>query len=338
MGDLLFEESPVSKLIWEYFSKRIGQIMGPIGVAKSCAVLSSQLPPPRLGLFVVAPTRQFKSFSSVLVKDYMPRKFYVDLGSDFTVHGLKYQYGDKLDKKCLMINDATLLFRTKSKRGKDRLINALAELKSDGFYRYAERTGHFEMNAEISIIMNMTSEAYMQDKDALLGSTFLERFLTLFYSMPMVEQREYLSEEKQKKMVKKLRKIRGFFTKKPKKNGFFLENFGKFHQILIEIAKDFSALSLKSFIGTYDQLVALVHAHASLNRRDYMCQDDIDFVKSLESYVNDFTAPNQGKIVQLSQNGHSQRDICLILGMNPERYKPYVSRVLKKAKLRGLTN
>ncbi|MCJ7425183.1 hypothetical protein MUP01_13085 [Candidatus Bathyarchaeota archaeon] len=63
------------------------------------------------------------------------------VGSDFTIHGLVKQSenGKKLDKKCVLINDLTLLLDSKADRTKARLVDAFAELASEGRYIYSAR-------------------------------------------------------------------------------------------------------------------------------------------------------------------------------------------------------
>ena len=56
----------------------------------------------------------------------------------------------------------------------------------------------------------------------------------------------------------------------------------------------------------------------------------------LEPYLVNPFAPNQHRIIQLKKQGRSHKDICLVLGRDPEKYRPYVSRVIRKARERGV--
>ncbi len=327
----MFSESPVSKSIWKYFNDKYGQMTAPIGLAKACSIVSPKTNSRYTSnVFVVAPTRQFKSITSLDASQFFPKNQCIRIGSDFTMHDIVEHYKDKIDKRCMLINDGTLLLTSKSRRTRDRLINGIAELLADGRYRYGDRLSQLEMEGRVSVIMNMTSEMYEHNKNDLLGSTFLERFITLFYLMPIREQRDFLkNKESRRKMRPKTFKKR---LKKPKKSVIF----GDFYAIFTQISEDLAILSGKSLFGTDDQIKAIAVAHAYLNGRSEICQDDVDFITSLRQYYNNPFAPNEHKIIQFAKEGRSQKDICLLLNMSPEKYRPYVSRVIKTAKLRGL--
>ena len=80
----------------------------------------------------------------------------------------------------------------------------------------------------------------------------------------------------------------------------------------------------------------MITSHLALNERDEIVSDDLKPLRMLEPYlINPFT-PNQHRIIQLARQGKSQKDICLILGRDPEEYRPYVSRVIRKAMERGV--
>jgi hypothetical protein len=326
----LFDYSPISKKLWDYYSHKYGQLLSPIGVLKACSVVSAkQNFLPTLSVFAVAPTRQFKSRTSIELMNFFHEDFYIDIGSDFTIHSMYEEYRDRLDQKCLFINDGTLLFASKSKRTKCRLINALAELLSEQQYKYGERMQRFTMKAKISVIMNMTLESYNKYESKLLGSTMLERFLTIFYSMPVVEQVNYV-RERRSKIVE---------IKPPEIDIQVIDasiDFEKYIEVLIDISKNVSALAMKSFIGTFDQIRALTHSHAILNTRDYLCDDDINFINVILPYLSNPFASNNAKIIKLRQQGRSYKDIAMMLGKKPASYKGHVSRIIRKAKERGI--
>jgi hypothetical protein len=328
----MFENSPVSKKIWDYFNQKYGQIIAPVGLVKACAVVSAKLDYPKLSVFVVAPTRQFKTQTTREMTRIFPKSFYIWLGSDFTIHSLYEKYKERgMDKRCLLCNDATLLFSSKEKRTKDRLISALAELISDGTYHYGERLERFQITASVSMIMNITMESYNKYESKLLGSTFLERFLTLFYKMPEAEQTDFL-ENRELKFSLKFGKKTPFLPKK------CIKNYDFYKKLLIDYSRTYSVLSLKSYLGTYDCLVALIKAHLTLNGRDEICSDDVDLLKMLRDYLVNPFAPNESRVVEFYKQGRSLKEICLLLNRKPEDYIAYVSRVIKKAKERGLTD
>ena len=305
---IMFEESPNSKAIWEYFDRKYGQMIAPIGLAKACAIMSCKINERyTASIFTVAPTRQFKSMTSVDASKIFPKSYYIHLGSDFTIHDINEHYGPDLGKRCLLVNDATLLFISKGRRTRDRLINGLAELLSDGVYRYGDRLSQFELKGKISVIMNMTMELYQYHKDILLSSTFLERFMTLFYAMPVREQISFV-EEKHKRVCFKWRDF------KPEKISFKKKaKFCDFLPKISEISQNFAVLSCKSFFGVADQIKSICSAHACLNGRGEVTQDDMNFINSLLPYMNNPFAPNEHKIIMFARQGRTQKDICLLL-------------------------
>ena len=333
----MFEESPNSMAIWKYFDKKFGQLIAPIGLAKVCSVLSAQLVYERYStnIFTVAPTRQFKSITSVDASKVFPKNYNIQLGSDFTIFDIYEHHGrgkNGIHKKCLMINDATVLFASKGKRSKDRLVGALGELISDGFYRYGDRLSQFILKGRVSVVMNMTSESYNQYSKMLLGSSFLERFITLFYAMPWKEQYNFMKEKEKRVNFnwKDFKPDKILFKRRISKSEFLGE--------LTEIASTAACLAMKSFAGTDDQLKSLASAHAALNSREKMIEEDVFFIKSLMPYFSNPFAPNEFKIVRLAQEGRSQKDICLLLDKDVDGYQPYVSKVIKTAKERGLVS
>jgi len=53
-------------------------------------------------------------------------------------------------------------------------------------------------------------------------------------------------------------------------------------------------------------------------------------------YLVNPSCPNTSRIVELYQQGRSQRDMCLLLDRDYDKYGPFVSRVLKVARMRGV--
>ena len=115
-----------------------------------------------------------------------------------------------------------------------------------------------------------------------------------------------------------------------------VENVGEYRKAFIEFGKDYSALSIRSFLGCVDQVEALAVSHAVLNGRNRLCGDDMEVVRMARGYLVNPSCPNRSRIVALYQQGRSQRDICLLLNRDYEKYRPYVSKVLKKARMRGV--
>lgn len=327
----MFENSENSRKIFAYFNEKYGQIVAPIGVLKSCSIVSGKLDylPVSLNVFHIAPSRQFKTQTSIECKNIFPKDYIIELGSDFTIHSIYEEYykrRNKLNRKCLFINDATLLMESKSKRTKIRLINALSELLSEGKYKYGEREESFEIKAKFSIIMNMTLERFSYYESKLLESTFLERVLPIFYVIPEKDLEKYYSEQEERMKMKPNFKI------KVKKREIDLKNH---MNTIISYAKRWVGFSLRSFLGIGDQIKALLCSHAVLNDRDYICQDDFDFLNLVEPYLVNPNRSNASRIIVWTRQGYKPEDIRLML--NAEKsYLNYIYKVIAKAKLKGL--
>jgi len=334
----LSDKSKNSKSILRYFEKKYCKSLSVIGLLKCCSVMSALFKDkPRLSLCMIAPTRQFKSRTNEEIKNIFSPKYFIDLGSDFTIHSLYQQYGKaktgkmSINKRCLMINDGTLLLSSKAKKTKDRLINGLAELLSEGQYLYSDNLSAWTLKGEVSIIINMTLESYCRNKNDLLNNTFLERFLTVYYELGEKDIENFLINKRARCMIhyddKKLAKLKDYELN---------EDLGKYGEKITKYSKKFSFLSYRSILGTHDIVEALLKSHACLNERHFLHDDDFKFLDMIVPYLIDLTATNQHIIVRMANNGLSQKEICENLGKDSTTYQSYVSKVIKTAKLRGI--
>jgi len=330
------EKSDNSRKIMSFFKHKYCKSVAIMGILKACAIVSAQFKDyPRLSICMVAPTRHFKTQTSSAQSLIFSSKYYLDMGSDFTIHSLYYQFylKDKLvfKNRCLMINDGTLLLSSKEARGKQRLINGMAELLSEGIYIYAERLDSFTINGKISVVINMTNESFKQNKNKLLASTFLERFLTVHYRIPDDEQDHTLLKKrisiKQLFDDKKIKKIKDYDAN---------ADLSAYAERINELSKRWAILGYRNRMGMFDNLEVLLKAHAVLNGRSKLCEDDFVFLNLVEPYIIDQTAPNQHNILLYHQMGMSAKDICLKLEKEYDKYKSYVYNVIKLAKDRGV--
>lgn len=221
------------------------------------------------------------------------------------------------------------MFASKSSRTKFRLVNALAELLSDGIYIYGERDqkSSFTLEANISMIINMTTESYWKYESKLMGSTFLERFLTIFHLLSRNEMIEI--EDKFRKDAKPNFKI---LIKSPKN----IENIQKYREKIRFFSKEYSMMQIKSISGSRDQIQALMKSHCILNNRNYICDDDIQLIENVKPYLENPLSPYNYKIIQLHEQGAKTSQIAAELGKNPKSYKKHIYQVLNKAFMRGL--
>ena len=125
----------------------------------------------------------------------------VYLGSDFTIHSLEKDYREGLDKKCLLINDLALLLGSKAERTRQRLVNALAELYSEGVYIYRDWQKTFKIKGRFSLLANITRYMFYRNRGGLLGNTFLDRCLVVYYRLTDQEMsRGNLEREERNKL------------------------------------------------------------------------------------------------------------------------------------------
>lgn len=323
----MFDESPNSLALLDYFNRKYGQLVSPVGLLKACSAVSSQLRDwkwPRLNLFVVAPPRQFKTQTSNEIEAMFP-SFTFHTGSDFTMHWLGAETKGDVDKKCIMVNDGTLLFKSKAPRTKSRLWGGLAELLADTKYSYGDWRTSFTIEGRCSCIINITPASYERNESAIEDSTFLDRFMVVFYNMPLKEQ---IERSRHEPVVKQADRIILKYGK--------IVNLDEYKPYMEPFISDFSAYSGRAYFGQADAVRALVCSHAILNDRFYLCNDDIEILNMTRDYLNNPMRPNRRKIIEFGRQGRSIKDICLLLGKAPDDYKGYASRILKDARNEGL--
>lgn len=325
-----FPESPVSKKLLGYFEEKFPASVVIIALLKCVAAVSCKLRRPRISILHVAPSRQLKSYTSSEVMKIFDKEFWIDAKSDFTIHSLE-KYKEKLKEgRCLFVNDGTILFASKSKRTKDRLVGGLSELLADEVYTYQDFNRKFTLRGWVTLIMNMTSEAYRNYKDRLLGLTFSERVLTVHHALNTSEGDAWVAEQEKSRKIH----FEGKIT--PDEIETNVEEIPhKYLELVQHEAREFSYLSLKGFIGCQDLIKGTVRAHASLNRRKEICDDDFNFVLLTKGYLTNPFSPHEGKIVKYASQGLSYRDICKKIG-KPASYVRQVQSVVGKARIRGI--
>lgn len=323
-------ESPVSMKILEYVSKNYAESVSLVCLMKACAIASSQLDCidlPRLNIINVSPSRQLKSQTSNIAMRMFPKNYYYYTGSDFTIFQLIKQHKiRKLHKKCLCVNDMTLLMSSKAKRTKDRLILGLAELLSDGYYKYDERLASEELKGHVSMIGNMTTESYDRYEKFFSESSFAERFITIFHEVTSADMDRF-----------RIRRLHGLpdvplKIKIPSRIKFTwtVEN----QELLNEIGNIYSALALRTPSSFCDGLKAFCISHAVINGRDHVCNDDFLVITELKKHIE--MIGNAPKIIALHKQGLKIREICKALNKNADTYSSFVSKTIKKAEARGI--
>ena len=327
---MLFEDSDNTKRILEYFKVKYGESLMAIGLAKSLSVASLKVKECfPLNIVNVSPAGHFKSRTSIEQVEIFGKRNIINFGSDFTIHGLAEQYdkGRGINNKTCLINDLTLLFGSKSKQAKERLINALAEMLSEGSYAYKNFKENWEMKARISLIGNITIETYMKYYKELLESTFGERCLTLYN---VVERDEEASFNKEKR-----ERIAIDFGDKVKLKSRCVD-YSEYNDFFVDLAKKWQILNLSpSQTRVFDRVVSVAKSNAVLNGRGMINDDDLAVLGIVQKALINPLSPHV-RIVELAVEGLSQSQICQALGKNPESYQGYVSRVLSSYKQRGV--
>jgi hypothetical protein len=335
------KDTQVTDKIFEGYSNLFGPSTATIGTLKALSIASSQLPSPRLFIAHSAPSGHLKTWTSKTASSLFPKSWILDLKSDFTIHNLFKQNEKKdgsasVDKKCLMINDATLLFSSKAKRTEQRLVNGLAELMTDGVYRYGDFGHDFTIKGNISLVMNLTTKSYTRHLESLLGNTFDERCLTIHTELSAKEQNR-LSTIPLFSDTTRIFNIPCDLILRLKSGKTPIITIPAQLQKLVKVhAWKYTYLGLKGFPRTQATINAIVRASAFINGRTEVCREDFEIVKKAKDYLVNPLQPNRPRIVSMLKNKVSVAEICRILGKDFDKYKTYVYRVWDDAKLKGL--
>ncbi|MBS7631682.1 hypothetical protein KEJ47_08995 [Candidatus Bathyarchaeota archaeon] len=324
-------ESSYIVTLENYYNKKYGQIVSPIAILKTCAVVSSQFKDNvRLWILNVAPSGQLKSHTSDEQENIFSKDRLIYAGSDFTIHSIEREFHGNLDKKCVLVNDFALLLSSKAERTRQRLVNALAELYSEGVYIYSDFQKTLTIKGKFSLIANITPHMLNRNRNDLLGNTFLDRCLTVYYKLTNKEMSEgNLQREERNKL-----KIGKFKQKLHEKDiTISKEDIVRFD----EYAKRWRVLGgYATTSRLFDMIKSAAIAYAILLDHKSIGEDEYSFLNVIEHYVRSPFEPSKTQIIQLADQGRSIKDICLIMNQDYKTFRPYVSRVLKEARLRGV--
>ncbi|MBT3406547.1 helix-turn-helix domain-containing protein [Candidatus Woesearchaeota archaeon] len=321
-------EQRISKKIYEYFEKKYS--LGFVGLIKAACLASlrvknrSYIP---VSNITIAPSGQFKSRISIEVMLIFQPSTFVDLGSDFTMHSLmeKFRGGKLCNNKTLMINDLTLLFSTKKKQTKDRLVNGLAEVLSEGKYVYSERNSpSIVFKSRINVIANITRESYLRNRTSFLDNTFGERLVPIFYHIPEDKQIELIRTSAERKSMD--------FGDKIKLDRLEISNFNDFSEEIIKLSRSYKNLALSpSLSRSQDKMMGLLGGLCILNNRGRVIESDIKLVTEFLKY---FCDPHNTEFKVMSRyfQGKSVKEIKQEIGTSDT----YIYRIISKYKDRGV--
>jgi hypothetical protein len=321
-------EQIVSKKIYDYFENKY--YLGYVGLIKAVCLASlkvqnrSYMPASNI---TIAPSGQFKSRTSIEIMSIFQPSTYIDLGSDFTMHSLmeKFKGGKLCNNKSLLINDLTLLFSTKKRQTKDRLVNGLAEVLSEGKYTYSERNSpSIIFKSRINIIANITRESYLRNRASFLDNTFGERLIPIFFGLSDEKQLELIRNSAERKKQE--------FGDKIKLNKQEISNFEEFLDEVIELCRKYQKIALSpSLSRAEDKIKGLIGGLCVLNDRDKMFKSDIDLVTEFLQY---FCDPLNTEFVIMScyLQGKSIKEIVF----ETRKSEAYIYRIIGKYKNRGV--
>lgn len=316
-----------------YYARKFGQTVTPIGILKTLAIVSSTFKKHwKLWILNVAPSRHLKSQTTLEQMRIFPKNRLVYAGSDFTIHSLQriYASGRKINDRCLIINDVTLLLASKAPRTKARLIDALSELASEGHYKYSDWKDTLEIKARFSLVANITPQSFLYNQKMLLGNTFTERCLVVHHALT----EEEMSEANLKRSQRDSMRIEQFKpTVKEEDVKISKEDEVRFN----EYAKRWRILgAYSSSSQLFDMIKSIAVAYAILSGHRKITAAEYRFLDMLEPYLKNPLESVKLRILELAHQGNSIRDICEILHQEYDKYRPFVSRTINEYRKRGV--
>jgi len=317
-----------TKRIFDYLESKYS--LGYIGLFKAISVATmfiSNKDIIPLSVLCIAPSGQFKSRSTIELPNIFLNKSIIDLGSDFTANSLIEQYdsGKKCKNKTLTINDLTLLFSSKSPRTKARLINALAEILSEGKYQYSERLNYgLVFEARINIICNITKNSFAQNKKNFLDNTFLERLVPFHYSLTDQQQESFARDITKRKQL--------CFDKKIRLKKIKIVNFEEYNEELIQAAKQYKSVTLSSSLPrSIEKVKAIIGGISVLNHSETISSENFQWFNIfLEFFSENYN--KKSDIIRLHKEGLSVSEICKQL--NYQSTYPY--KIIQEYKQKGV--
>ena len=325
-----FEESSVSELIHSYYEGKYGK--GIVGLIKSIAVASVRVKNPDvlpLSVLDVSPSGNFKSRNSIELSMLFPSSYIQSLGSDFTIHSLmrEYENGKLLDGRVALVNDLALLLNSKQSRTRHRLMNALAELLSEGEYKYGERDTSLGIKAHMGLIANITLETYLDYPTLFQKNTLIERFLGVFYPTDLEEQRKFACERKKRFQMKPKQRITVKKTHVDVSENDQLK--------AVEVADKWRLFIMSpSLTRVTDKIISLLAGHAALNGRNYISNDDWKLLEHIQPLLQE---PTVGKkeydVLMLYNKNLPVKEITTAAGYKSQKS---VYNILNKYRRRGV--
>jgi hypothetical protein len=316
-----------------HYRRKFGKTVTAIAILKTLAIISATSKKHvKIWVLDVAPSRHLKSQTSLGQSSVFSKNRLVYAGSDFTIHGMMRDYasGKKINEKCLVINDVTLLLASKAPRTKARLIDALSELASEGRYIYSDFQNSYEIKARFSLVANITSESYLRNRKILLGNTFTERCLVVHHVLSEEEMSEANLERSQRVSMK----VDPF---KPKVEEEDVKITREDEVRFNEYARRWRILgAYSSSSQLFDMIKSIAVAYAILSGHRRISASEYRYLDMLEPYLRNPHESVKLQILELAHQNKSIREICEILDQEYEKYRPFVSRTIGEYCRRGV--
>jgi len=115
-----------------------------------------------------------------------------------------------------------------------------------------------------------------------------------------------------------------------------IENLDDYDKELTVYAKEFGTLSMRSASECKDIIKAVASENARINRRNFLCEDDMRLIRMVKPYIKDPLHSQEQEVIGYLKEGRSYTDICHLMGREPKQFKPLISYYRKKALLRGV--
>ena len=229
----------------------------------------------------------------------------------------------------MLINDLTLLLDSKADRTKARLVDAFAELASEGRYIYSDYQKTHEIKAQFSLIANITPDSYFRNRKKLLGNTFRERCLVAYHELTDEE----MSEANLHRDERASMKIEPFEQAvKEEEVKITRTDIVRFN----EYAKRWRILgAYSSSSALFDMIKSIVIAYAILAGNRRVTEAEYKFLDLLEPCIRNPFESVRLRILELAHQGRSIHDICGILNQDYEKYRPFVSKTINQYRREG---
>jgi len=332
----MFDKSPNTKKILAYAEKKYNRKIAEVLLIKSASVVSGLFKEyPRMNVINVAPSGTFKSQTDRELSNIFSQKYLLSVGSDFTIHSLYEQHYKKNPKvfmnKCVIINDMTLLMFSKADHTLTRLIHGLAELLTEGIYIYSERKEHLEIKGKFSSIVNVTKEAYQSHRKRIINSTWGERYASIFLNLDELDMEVLLKSKREKmKLIfddKKFDKLKDYQMD---------TDLYSYRDRIYDFCIDFSMRNDKGLARMHDHIEAMLKAHACLNERKNLEEDDFEFVELVAPYLIDNIFEERYDIYRLARRGMKPVEIAEVIGFTTDAQLQLIYKSINRARIRGV--